>query len=49
MQAESSARSFHESFAILAQSRYLYGPNSKVCKISTGMHLKRQIQLPTTY
>ena len=40
MRAESSARSFCVSFAILARRRYLYGPNSKVCESSTGMHRK---------
>ena len=40
MQAESSACSFCVSFAIVDCRSYLYGPNSKVCKSSTGMHLK---------
>ena len=28
---------------ILACRRYLYGPNSKVCESSTGMHLKKPL------
>ena len=44
MRAESSAHSFCDSFAILARTRYLYDPNSKVCKSSTGMHLKNHLK-----